>query len=78
VEKLSHAIIKYKKTVLIVFLIVAALSAILSPLVSINYDMVDYLPEGAQSTAAIRIMEDEFGGEMPNVRVMLEHKSQNN
>ncbi|MFZ5988252.1 MAG: efflux RND transporter permease subunit [Bacillota bacterium] len=70
-DKLSHAVIKYKKGVLIVFLIVAVLSTIFSSLVSVNYDMVDYLPKDAQSTTAIKIMEDEFGGEMPNARVML-------
>jgi len=71
VAKFSQAIIKYKKSVIIVFLIVAVLSAIFSLLVSVNYDMVDYLPKDAQSTTAIKIMEDEFGGETPNARVML-------
>ncbi len=70
-DKFSQAVIKHKKSVLIVFLIVAVLSAVFSSAVSINYDMVDYLPKDAQSTAAIKIMEKEFGGEMPNARVML-------
>lgn len=69
--RVSHVIIKNKKSILITFLIASALSAILSLLVSVNYDMVDYLPKDAQSTAAIKIMEDEFDGEMPNTRVML-------
>lgn len=67
----SQAIIKHKKIVLIAFLIVAALSIVLSPQVSVEYDMVEYLPYDAQSTTAIKIMKDEFGGEMPNARVML-------
>lgn len=71
-NRFSHAVIKYKKSILTVFLIVALLSGILSTLVSVNYDMVDYLPKDAQSTIAIKIMENEFGGEMPNARVMLE------
>lgn len=70
-DKFAFAIIKHKKTVLMVFLAIAALSAALSSLVSINYNTVDYLPENAQSTTAIKIMKDEFGGEMPNARVML-------
>ncbi len=70
-DKFSHAVIKYKKSILIAFLIVAVLSGIFSLLVSVNYDMVDYLPDDAQSTTAIEIMNEEFGGETPNARVML-------
>lgn len=70
-EKFSQAVIKHKSRVLIAFLIVVVLSAFVSSLVSVNYNMVDYLPEEAQSTTAIKIMEDEFEGEMPNARIML-------
>ncbi|MFZ7134310.1 MAG: efflux RND transporter permease subunit [Eubacteriales bacterium] len=74
-DKFSKAVIKHKKSVLIGFLIVAVLCAIFSSLVSVNYDLVDYLPSDAQSTTAIRIMEDEFGSEMPNARVMITNVS---
>ncbi len=67
----SQAVIKHKKSVLIVFIIAVVLCAILSSTVSVNYNMVDYLPEDAQSTTAIRIMEEEFDAEIPNARVML-------
>lgn len=70
-DKFSHAVIKHKKIVLIAFIVTAIISAIFSLLVSVNYDMVDYLPKDAQSTTAIKIMENEFGGEMPNARIML-------
>ncbi len=71
----SQAIIKHKKTILLVFLCVALLSALLSLKVSVNYDMVDYLPKDAQSTTAIKIMQQEFGGETANARVMLTNVS---
>ncbi|QNU68129.1 MMPL family transporter [Ruminiclostridium herbifermentans] len=71
----SHAIIRYKKTILLVFLCVALLSALISLNVSVNYDMVDYLPKDAQSTSAIKIMQEEFGGETANARVMLTNVS---
>lgn len=71
----SHYIVKHKKIVLSTFLIISILCAVLSAFVSVNYNMVDYLPEDAQSTTAIRIMEDEFGEPMPNARVMLKHVS---
>lgn len=70
-EKFSYTITKNKGIVLTVFLIAAAISAILSPLVSVNYNMVDYLPKDAQSTTAINILANEFVDEIPNTRVML-------
>lgn len=33
--------------------------------------MVDYLPENAQSTEAIEVMEEEFDGAIPNANVMI-------
>lgn len=39
--------------------------------VSVNYNMSDYLPEDAQSTIAMEIMEQEFEGSVPNNRVMI-------
>jgi predicted RND superfamily exporter protein len=71
VNQFSHVIIKYKKSVLITFLIIAVLGGILSSMVTVNYKMVDYLPEDAQSTTAIKVMEEEFDDEIPNARVML-------
>ena len=71
----SQIIVKHKKIVLITFLFISILCAVLSAFVSVNYNMVEYLPEDAQSTIAIRIMQDEFGEPMPNARVMLNHVS---
>lgn len=67
----SQAVIRHKKSILIAFLIAAVLGSILLTLVHVNYDIADYLPRDAQSTNAIKIMEEEFGGEMPNAKVML-------
>lgn len=33
--------------------------------------MVDYLPESAQSTEALEVMEDEFSGTIPNTNVLI-------
>ena len=70
-DKFSHAIIKHKKYVLMAFLTATLLGVILLSLVSVNYNLADDLPKNAQSTIAIKIMEDEFGGDMPNTRAML-------
>ena len=74
-DTFSRTVIKHKKIILIIFLISTVLSIALSSLVSVNYDMADYLPKDAQSTKAIKIMETEFGGEMPNARIMLNNVS---
>ncbi len=38
---------------------------------SVNYNMVDYLPDDAGSTKAMEIMEEEFTATVPNTRVMI-------
>lgn len=67
----TNFVTKYRKSVVTLFFILAAAGLILSLRVSVNYNLVDYLPEDAKSTAAISIMGEEFGGEMPNARVMI-------
>src|SRR5699024_9466733 len=47
------------------------LCALLSLFVSVNYDINDYLPPASPSTVAIEVMEDAFGGGIPNVRAMV-------
>lgn len=47
------------------------LSAIAQIGVSVNYNMSDYLPENAQSTDAMDIMDEEFDGAVPNTSVMM-------
>ncbi len=74
-NRFSYIVTKYRKSVVIIFSVLAVLSLILSLLVSVNYNLVDYLPKGAQSTNAITIMEEEFGGKMPNARVMIKDVS---
>ena len=70
-DRLAQAVSYHKKSILAVCLIASVLGGLLSLIVSINYNTVDYLPPDAQSTTAIRIMQTEFGGEIPNAKVML-------
>ncbi|HZK57208.1 MAG TPA: MMPL family transporter [Clostridia bacterium] len=72
-DRLSDIAVKYKKSIVAVFLILALLSGILSLFVSVNFNIVDYLPQKAQSTKALDIMEKEFKEEMPNARVMIKN-----
>ncbi len=70
-NQFSHSIIKHRRSVLIAFVLMAILSGVLMRLVSVNYNLVDYLPKDSQSTQTIKVMQSEFGSELPNARVML-------
>ncbi len=70
-EKLFAYIIKKKYAVLVFFTVITALFSALVPLGSVNYNLVDYLPEDTPSTAAIAVMKSEFGGGVPNASVMV-------
>jgi len=71
VDRFANFIIHHKKFILVSFIAAAAVSAVLSLFVGVNYNMVDYLPPDVQSTRAIDIMEKEFDGAMPNTNVMV-------
>ncbi|MGN8644539.1 efflux RND transporter permease subunit [Gracilibacillus sp. HCP3S3_G5_1] len=67
----SEKIIKHKKSIVITFIIIALISVIAQFAVSVNYNMVDYLPDNAPSTEAMDTMEDEFEASVANSRVMV-------
>ncbi|MDX8344984.1 efflux RND transporter permease subunit [Rossellomorea sp. YZS02] len=69
--KIASWIIKHKKAVLIAFILATVLSTVAQFFVKVNYNMVDYLPDDAQSTQALDIMEREFTGAVPDTRVMV-------
>ena len=64
------AVVRRRRRVLALYVAAAVLCALLSLLVSVNYDINDYLPPDAPSTVAIDVMEEAFGGGIPNVRAM--------
>ncbi|MBM7660223.1 putative RND superfamily exporter protein [Bacillus mesophilus] len=70
-NNLSATILKHKKAVVIAFALFTVLSAIAQFFVSVNYNMVDYLPDDAESTQALEVMEQEFTASVPNTRVMV-------
>ena len=74
-RKISDTIIHHKKLTVLLFCAVAAVCALLSLGVSVNYTFIDYLPEDAQSTKALEILEDEFVQGVPNTRVMIKDVS---
>jgi uncharacterized protein len=72
---IAARILKHKKSIVISFSIITIICVFAQFFVSVNYNMVDYLPEDAQSTKAIEIMEQEFEGAVPNTRIMIQDVS---
>lgn len=68
---ITQVVTHHKKTVVLVFAVMTLVSAVLAMMVTINYNMEDYLPDDAPSTTAIDVMKQSFGEAAPNARVML-------
>lgn len=68
---IAQIVTNHKKTVVLVFVLLTLISALFSMLVTINYNMEDYLPDDAPSTKAIDVMKQSFAEATPNARVML-------
>lgn len=71
IETIASFVLGHRKAVLITFFILLIISALLFPLVGINYDLTEYLPESADSTKAIAVMKEEFGTAIPSAEIML-------
>ncbi|MCL7745586.1 efflux RND transporter permease subunit [Halalkalibacter alkaliphilus] len=72
---IAAKIMKYKKSIVIVFMLVTVLSAIAQLFVSVNYNMSEYMPEDTPSTKAIEVMEKEFDTPLSNAQVMIRNVS---
>ncbi|MGN0701967.1 MAG: RND family transporter [Lentihominibacter sp.] len=59
------------KSIVTVFILLAVICAMLKPLVGVNYDIKDYLPEDSVSTVALNVMQREYEEGVPNARAML-------
>lgn len=59
------------KSIVAVFILLAVVSAMLKPLVGVNYDIKDYLPEDSVSTVSLNVMQKEYEDGVPNARAML-------
>ncbi|MDF2907755.1 MAG: transporter [Herbinix sp.] len=70
-DTIAKFIIRHRKSIIIIFVLAALASAVLQAFVKKNYDMVDYLPKGAESTKALNIMNQEFTESLPNASVMI-------
>ena len=64
-------VIRRRKYILLAFVILSILCFFLQNLVSVNYDINDYLPEDSHSTVSLDMLVREFPGGIPNCRVMV-------
>lgn len=74
-RRLYELIIKNPKKVITFFGIASLISIVLFLCTDINYNMLDYLPEQANSTVALNKMNEEFDQPIPNLNIMVEDVS---
>lgn len=74
-KRFYQKMIKRPKLILISFAAMFLICLACKPLISVNYDMNDYLPSDSASTIAIDTMEKEYEGGIPNVRIMIKDVS---
>lgn len=70
-ERIARIITGHKKMVVGIFLVLSCVCAVFMTKVNINYTLADYLPEDAESTVALKVMQEEFQEAVPNERVMI-------
>lgn len=73
--RLASTIINHKKFVTRFFILASLFAAFLAPFVGINYNISDYLPQKAESTTGIDVMQREFIQTIPNASVMVKDVS---
>lgn len=74
-KTIRNLVIKRRGIVVAVSLLLTLIFGIAFFQVDINYNMTDYLPEDANSTIALQMMEKEFGEAVPNCSVLVEDVS---
>ncbi len=71
-RKFYTGIVRHPKLVWAVFAALFVVCLFCRSFISVNYDIKDYLPSSSASTLALEVMEEEFGGGIPNARVLVE------
>jgi len=61
VDRFAGLVVRYRKAILIFFVVATALSVLLALGVEVNYDLTQYLPQDSITTKAMDKLESEFG-----------------
>ena len=70
-KKFYRYVVDHPKLIITIFGVLFVLCFFGKNLVSVNYDINDYLPKGSPSTVALDRLEKEYEGGIPNARIML-------
>ncbi len=71
-RRIAQGVLRHKWLVLTAFVMALIVSFLASQYVKINFKLTDYLPDSAESTVGLHLMEDEFASKPANLRVLLE------
>ena len=74
-EKFFSKIINHEKLIIFIFAISVIVCMVCSKQVNIDYDLNDYLPDEANSSISLDVMDKEYGTAIPNARVMVSNVS---
>lgn len=74
-DRFARCVTSHTKSIVVVTFVGVIVCAFLALLVTINYNLSDYLPESSESTRTLSVMEEEFEAEVPNARVMVKEVS---
>ena len=74
-RKFYIKVVRHRKLILALFLATAVVCFFLKGMVSVNYDMTDYLPQDKPSSVALDTMKEEFDQGVPNARVIIKDVS---
>lgn len=70
-NKIITQIVHRRKLIIIIFSVLSILCLISSNFVTVNYKISDYIPDDAASTKALKVMNKEYSGDVPNTRIMV-------
>ena len=73
--KFFNLIIRKQKQIIVLFLTIFIICLACKQMVSVDYDMYDYLPSESPSTQALEVMNKEYNSAVPNARIMLKSVS---
>ena len=71
-RKFFRKVVDHPKMIFAIYAAALIVCLCCVPFIEVNYDMNDYLPEDCDSTVALDVMEEEYGGGITNARVMVE------
>lgn len=72
-KKFYKGVVSHPKLILTLFSVLFLICLLCRPMIEVNYDMNAYLPDKSPSTAALDLMNEEFGSGIPNARVMIKN-----